>query len=416
MLDEIRRNRGKKNANRPNLSKGVYTQPSQTIGNANIAINSEIAIPNLEKLAKYYNSKYNAKGFITNLCNALGLPMKNQSSQYGEVEIPFINPTCKASLRITAHNANAENNIKHDANYPYNLSIVVRNKMRRNTFHAHDDVFMDEFAYYGDRWKSIESPMSQIITSIIQFLKTGIYKDTTGVALTNVSPDSRKSDQNSLLSPPLDPTTQSRYSIPTNISDVDGTNQPANDWGADYVSESKDIYNYKSINCNKNMNRNSKNVVRLSESKLREMIKESVKQILKESEENDSEFQHLVQQTLQRVKNGENPYNVFDWCGHFNEGYIAVELNRKWNWIDTEGNPLSPNQWFDSCGNFANGYAMIELNGKDNFIDTEGNLYDYKTRQPLGKNVKTMNNQNESVMKDIVNMVVEKVMRQMRML
>ena len=37
------------------------------------------------------------------------------------------------------------------------------------------------------------------------------------------------------------------------------------------------------INCNKNMNRTRKNVVRLTESKLREMIKESVKSVLHES-------------------------------------------------------------------------------------------------------------------------------------
>ena len=37
------------------------------------------------------------------------------------------------------------------------------------------------------------------------------------------------------------------------------------------------------INCNRNMNRNRKNVVRLTESKLRNMIKESVRQILREA-------------------------------------------------------------------------------------------------------------------------------------
>ena len=60
MLDEIRNNRDKKKANRLNLSKGVYTQPSQTIGHANIPINSEIAIPNLEKLAQNYIGNYKA--------------------------------------------------------------------------------------------------------------------------------------------------------------------------------------------------------------------------------------------------------------------------------------------------------------------------------------------------------------------
>ena len=119
------------------------------------------------------------------------------------------------------------------------------------------------------------------------------------------------------------------------------------DYGADYVSESK---NQKYANI-KTENRN-RNVVRLTETELKQIIAESVRMVLNES----------FDDALRRVKNGEDPNRVFDYCDDFQEGYAAVELNRKMNWIDTEGNLLSPNQWFDLCGSFSEGYAAIKIN------------------------------------------------------
>ena len=88
----------------------------------------------------------------------------------------------------------------------------------------------------------------------------------------------------------------------------------------------------------------------------------------------NTKWMDMVNNALQRLKNGETPREVFDSCGYFKEGFICVELNRKSNWIDTNGNLLFPNQWFESGGSFIDGYARVELNGKYNFIDTEGNF------------------------------------------
>ena len=60
-------------------------------------------------------------------------------------------------------------------------------------------------------------------------------------------------------------------------------------------------------------------------------------------------------------------------------GYAKIELNGKWNFIDTQGKLVSPNLWFDGIDNFYNGYAKIELNGKWNFIDTQGNIIYYRS-------------------------------------
>ena len=58
------------------------------------------------------------------------------------------------------------------------------------------------------------------------------------------------------------------------------------------------------------------------------------------------------------------------------------------NFIDKEGNPLSPNQWFDECNTFNGEFALVYINWKPYFIDRECNLYDYNTKQPLGINLK----------------------------
>ena len=69
-----------------------------------------------------------------------------------------------------------------------------------------------------------------------------------------------------------------------------------------------------------------------------------------------------------------SPNQWFDWFGNFSNGYAKVILNNKWNLVDTQGKLVSPNQWFDGVGNFYDGYAQVNLNNKWNFIDTQGKL------------------------------------------
>ena len=68
------------------------------------------------------------------------------------------------------------------------------------------------------------------------------------------------------------------------------------------------------------------------------------------------------------------PYIKYDFVGNLYNGYAKVRLNNKYNFIDTQGKLVSPNQWFDGVGIFTNGYAWVKLNNKWNFIDVQGNL------------------------------------------
>ena len=63
----------------------------------------------------------------------------------------------------------------------------------------------------------------------------------------------------------------------------------------------------------------------------------------------------------------------FDWVYTFSDGYAKVKLNGKWNFIN-RNNKLLSDTWFDWVDNFYDGYAIVKLDGKLNFIDTHGKL------------------------------------------
>ena len=232
MQIESRKNRQNKKAKRLNSIRGTqrFTKPSQTNGGANIRINSETAIPKLKNLAQEYIGVSDPYGFLTNLREALGIPNSQGASKYGVVTIPKEDGSVlEASLRITNHNSDAETYITHNANYEYNLSILVRKNFKPNTFKPHNDVVLDEFVYYGKRMQRVENPLTQIINSIIGFLQSGVYNDTTGVAFKNTSPQTNDNNK---------------------------------------------------LNCNTNMN---KKLIRLTENDLHKIVNNSIRRILDEN-------------------------------------------------------------------------------------------------------------------------------------
>lgn len=248
----------KKNAKRSNFLKGSQSHnPSQTNGSTKIHIDSKTAIPKLKNLANKCNGVSDPYGFLTDLRETLGIPDSEGVSKYGVVSIPKEDGSIlQASLRITNHQANANTYIDHNANYNYNLSIVVKRKPRRNTFIPNEKVILDEFVYYGTKIQNVDSPLTQIVNGIINFLQNGKYIDTTGVALTNQS-------------------VKAKDRVPQNISvDSEGNYISANNWGIDYVSETENK-EYKT-------NGKMKQTIRLNELDLHRMIKESVKEVLNE--------------------------------------------------------------------------------------------------------------------------------------
>ena len=178
----------------PNLYKGSQSHiPSRSNGGTNIPINSETAIKNLEKLAEFYKGIKDVRGFLKNLRMAVGLPDGKGVSQYGEITIPNHNGTnLKLSLRLTNHQTKAKLYKEHNANYPFNLSVVIRRTPRQNTFEPDDDVVLEEYVHYGYKLKRVDNPLSKIAESLIGYIRTGKYEDKTDVAIKNTSPAEKK--------------------------------------------------------------------------------------------------------------------------------------------------------------------------------------------------------------------------------
>jgi hypothetical protein len=84
----------------------------------------------------------------------------------------------------------------------------------------------------------------------------------------------------------------------------------------------------------------------------------------------NTKWKDMVNNAKNRLENGESPEDVFDDFGDFVDGYAKVELNDKYNFINTDGKILS-DKWFDYVDDFSEGYAAVDLNGKKNFINTD---------------------------------------------
>lgn len=67
----------------------------------------------------------------------------------------------------------------------------------------------------------------------------------------------------------------------------------------------------------------------------------------------------------------------FDWVDLWDRYYGMVQLNGKYNYINIEGELLSPYQWFDECTAWVRGEAVVTINGEKMTIDRQGNIMKY---------------------------------------
>ena len=85
----------------------------------------------------------------------------------------------------------------------------------------------------------------------------------------------------------------------------------------------------------------------------------------------NTKWKDMVDSVKQRLANGEEPEKIFNVVGKFKDGYAAVELNGKMNFINTDYEFIS-DKWFEYVYDFQSGYAEVKINGKYNFINTDG--------------------------------------------
>ena len=240
------------------------TKTSPSKGNAKVLKDIELAKTNLENLAIKYTGIQDPRGFLTDLTNVLGIDDSDRASRYTVANLNLGDKTIKVSIRVSAHNANATN---FPRNLDYALSIVVSRRFKKKTFKACDEVKMDEYVYMGNALYTVDSPLSQICRSLIGFLNTGVYNDTTQIAKVNHSP----------------------VTVDNNRADAQ---QPTN------------LPEEVNISYNKNNSSYMKNTIRLTESQLKEVIAESVKSILTELDWKT--YQNAFRKAQQRAESNPN--------------------------------------------------------------------------------------------------------------
>ena len=181
-----KRNIMKQKSHSPELiSRPLVTRASQENDAAKVMKIIVITKEKLKKLAEQYKQVTEARGFITDLKITLGMNPENASG-YSIFEIG--NNQMRVSIRVSNHHANASMYLGHEPN-DFNLSIMVSKRYRKNAFHADPGVELTEYVYMGRQLENVDSPFSQIALSLVRFLDTGEYVDTTGVAKVNVSPE-----------------------------------------------------------------------------------------------------------------------------------------------------------------------------------------------------------------------------------
>lgn len=224
---------------------------NETNSNTKIAINPNTAKQNLQNLKNEIKNNPNRlkslKFLYTDICNALGIEGLS-SSHYGGFNIDGF----ECSIRVSNHNSNA-NSYEFDLNN--NISIKIRPRTSPNRFIPSNIVTLEEFVYYDYMLARDRQLVLDIIDSLIGYLSTGEYVDESGLAKKNYSPDLQ---------------TISHQRVQQTLQRKDNEDF-INRW---HMGENK---NYNKIDKMKN-----KKVIRLTESDLHRIIRESMKRVLVE--------------------------------------------------------------------------------------------------------------------------------------
>ncbi len=251
---EIIGNKNKKTSLQQEYGRPIVTKAlcNEANSNTKIQINPNRAKQNLQDIKNLISRNPNRlcslRGLYTNICEALGINGVS-ASHYG----CFIVNGEACSIRISNHNSNANT---YGCNFGNNISLKVRPRNDKNRFVSSENVTLEEFVYFDYMISKDRQLVLDIIDSIIEYLSTGEFIDKSQLAKKNYSPD-------------LPTISHQRVQQTLRRKDLE---DEINQW---HIGENKH-YNYNTMNT-------TKKIVRLTESKLRNIISETVKKVLKET-------------------------------------------------------------------------------------------------------------------------------------
>lgn len=173
---------GYKKSAQPNEAALKHLEPTDVEHTTKVQQKREKAKEALENVAKIYRNTTDSKGFISDLSESLGLTKGRTGSGYGSFETP---DSKVFTIRVSNHNINTANVGDESVE-----SIVIKTKRSPNRFHAEEGKFANEYVYFKeDIRKASTGTLSSIAESISELLDTGEYRDKTGLAKDNHSPE-----------------------------------------------------------------------------------------------------------------------------------------------------------------------------------------------------------------------------------
>ncbi|MEE0237615.1 MAG: LPD38 domain-containing protein [Bacteroidales bacterium] len=172
----------------PKVESNQMAERTQTKDAAKIqkSIESLRELASLSKNAKVVN----ASTIVNHLADALHIIVKRNETSDTSKRNKYVLPNGETlSVRLSKHNTSASTYIEFNFNQKYNLAVTIKSIRKPNTFVADEGVRLDEYVYFIEDIKKYNgSVLSEIASSLADFLEFGVYVDTTGIAKINTSP------------------------------------------------------------------------------------------------------------------------------------------------------------------------------------------------------------------------------------
>ena len=152
-----------------------------------------------------------------------------------------------------------------------------------------------------------------------------------------------------------------------NVKPIVGENAPLDDYGLSMLSV---IVNENGelayCTCRWNHDNEGNDSV-MDAVKISEVVNVNFYEVFKPN----TKWKDMIDNVKSRLANGESLENVFDSVSYFEDGCAIVELNKKYNLINKNGEFLA-DKWFDYIDDFEDGCARVELNKRYNLINKNG--------------------------------------------
>ena len=153
---------------------------------------------------------------------------------------------------------------------------------------------------------------------------------------------------------------------------VTGENTPLDNYGLSMIAVCVDENGgLKTCTCRWNHDNNGNDII-LNTKQTSELIGRRFYEVFKPN----NNWENALERAISRLKNGENPKEIFDIVEETNDVDISyITLKNKCNFIDKDGKLLRDKWLYSATKYFEHGYVRVRENALYNLMDKSGNLF-----------------------------------------